>query len=215
MILLSQKPVTPFDVPAMAATFDSNTVTYFKRFRMEMDLVAPLAPAPSLPLDYAWIPWEDRLLEAHADVKFQCFCDELDGIVFPNLSNRAGCSRLMREITLRPGFRPESTWLIAHGATYVATVQGISDRAKTGGIQNLGVIPSYRGRGLGLAILLQALHGFTRNGLARATLEVTAQNETAIRMYRQVGFRFRKTIYKMVEQSTYRLEPFSEPEWML
>ena len=195
----------------MAATLDPNTVTYYKRYRMEMDLVAPLPPAPTLPIGFAWIAWEERLLEAHADVKFQCFCDELDGVVFPNLSNREGCMRLMRDITTRSGFRSESTWLIADGDTFVATVQGVSDRVGTGSIQNLGVIPSHRGRGLGLAILLQSLHGFRRFGLARATLEVTALNDTAIRMYRQIGFRFRKTLYKIVEPSTYRLEP----EWVL
>lgn len=199
----------------MIATSPPDQVVYFKRYRMEMDLVGPLPPVPSLPVGYAWIPWEDRLLEAHADVKVQCFRDELDGVIFPNLSNRAGCERLMREITTRPGFRPQSTWLIAHGETYVATVQGIAERTGAGGIQNLGVVPKYRGRRLGLAVLLQALHGFRLTGLARATLEVTAQNETAIRMYRQVGFRFRKTIYKVSEPSTYRLEPLSDPDWTL
>jgi len=194
----------------MAAALDPNGVTYYKRYRMELDLVAPLPPA-KLPADCAWIPWEERLLEVHADVKFQCFCDELDGVVFPNLSNRDGCLRLMREIATRPGFRPESTWLISHGDKYVATVQGVSDRAGTGSIQNLGVVPSHRSRGLGWAILLQALHGFRRYGLGRATLEVTAQNDMAVRMYRRVGFRFRKTLYKMVEPTTYRIEP----DWIL
>lgn len=199
----------------MAAALQPNDVTYFKRYRMELDLVAPLPPVPNLPIDHAWIPWENRLLESHAEVKFQCFRDELDGLVFPNLSNRAGCTRLMHEIALRVGFRPEATWLIAHQGTYVATVQGISDRTGIGGIQNLGVIPAYRGRGLGLALLLQALHGFRCYGLAKATLEVTAQNDTAIRIYRQVGFRFRKTFYRMIEPSTYRLEPLSGLEWTL
>jgi ribosomal protein S18 acetylase RimI-like enzyme len=199
----------------MATTSVSNQVTYYKRYRMEMDLVGPLLPVPNLPEGCAWIPWDERLLEAHADVKFNCFRAELDGIVFPNLSNRAGCEKLMREICNRPGFRPQSTWLIAHGDAYVATVQGIADRIGNGGIQNLGVIPGYRGRGIGIALLLQALHGFRLTGLAKATLEVTAQNEPAIRMYRQVGFRFRKTIYKMTEQPTYCFEPASEPGWML
>jgi ribosomal protein S18 acetylase RimI-like enzyme len=199
----------------MATTSIPNHVTYYKRYRMEMDLIGPLPPVPSLPEGFAWIPWEERLLEAHSDVKFQCFRAELDGVVFPNLSNRTGCERLMREICNRPGFRPQSTWLIAHGETYVATVQGIADRIGNGGIQNLGVIPGYRGLGLGSALLLQALHNFRLTGLAKATLEVTAQNEIAIRMYRQAGFRFRKTIYKMTEQPTYCLEPVSEPGWML
>ncbi len=199
----------------MATTFIPNDITYFKRYRMELDLVAPLPPVPGLPGDFAWIPWEERLIEAHADVKCRCFKDELDGLVFPNLSNPAGCERLMRDIANRIGFRPQSTWLIAYRETYVATVQGVGDRFGNGNIQNVGVIPAYRGRGLGLAILLQALHGFRLTGLARATLEVTAQNETAIRMYRQVGFRFRKSYYRMVEPTIYRLEPLSDSEWML
>lgn len=198
----------------MAASLDPNAVTYFKRYRMELDLVPPVPAVPELPKGFTWVTWDERLLDAHAEVKYQCFHDELDGVIFPNLSDRQGCLRLMREIATRPGFRPESTWMVAHGDAYVATVQGISDRAGTGAIQNLGVIRAHRGRGLGRAILLQALHGFRRTGLARATLEVTASNEAAVTMYRQVGFRFRKTIYKMVE-TTYRIEPLSEPEWML
>lgn len=196
----------------MATTSIPNQVAYYKRYRMELDLVAPLPAVPTLPAGYAWIPWEERLIEAYAEVKCQCFRDELDGIVFPNLANRGGCERLMRDIANRIGFRPQSTWLIAHGETYVATVQGIADRYGAGSIQNLGVLPAYRGQHLGLAILLQALHGFRLTGLARATLEVTAQNEGAIRMYRHVGFRFRKSYYRMVEPATYRI---SEPEWML
>ena len=112
-------------------------------------------------------------------------------------------------------YRAASTWLIAHDEAYVATVQGVADRIGNGCIQNLGVIPGFRGRGLGLALLLQALHGFRRTGLAKATLEVTAQNETAIRLYRQIGFRFRKTLYKVAEADTYRLEPIGEPHWNL
>jgi ribosomal protein S18 acetylase RimI-like enzyme len=194
----------------MAAVISPSTASYFKRYRMELDLVAPLRPVPALPDGFAWAPWESRLLDTHADVKHQCFRNEMDGIVFPNLSNRAGCQRLMREIVSRPGFRPESTWLIAHGDSHVGTVQGVADRVGTGSIQNLGVVPSYRSRGLGLALLLQALHGFRRTGLAKASLEVTAQNETAVRMYRQVGFRFRKTLYKLVEPDVYRLEPLAD-----
>jgi ribosomal protein S18 acetylase RimI-like enzyme len=60
---------------------------------------------------------------------------------------------------------------------------------------------------------LQALHGFRRYGLAKASLEVTAQNDAAVRMYRRAGFRFRKTLYRMVEPPVFRL--VGEPEWML
>jgi ribosomal protein S18 acetylase RimI-like enzyme len=199
----------------MIADTINDSVTYYKRYRMELDLLGPLPAVPHLPVGFEWLPWEARLLDRHAEVKCQCFQNELDSIVFPNLSNRAGCLRLMREICNRPGFCSKSTWLIAQGATDVGTVQGIADRSGAGGIQNLGVISSSRGKGLGPALLLQALHGFRQSGLCKATLEVTAQNETAIQMYRRLGFRFRKTIYRSVETPTYRLEPLAEPEWVV
>jgi ribosomal protein S18 acetylase RimI-like enzyme len=190
----------------MIATYPEHGVAYYKRYRMEMDLIDPLPSVPALARECRWIPWERSLLWAHASVKFQCFRDDLDGQVFPNLASRMGCERLMREISARSGFRPQSTWLIADGDAYVGTVQGVADWHGTGSIQNLGVIPSHRSRGLGMALLLQALHGFRLTGLCRAALEVTAQNEIAIRMYRQVGFRFRKTLYKVAESTAYPIE---------
>ena len=41
--------------------------------------------------------------------------------------------------------------------------------------------------------------GFQRAGMHRAFLEVTAQNDGAVRLYRRIGFRCKKTIYKAVD----------------
>jgi ribosomal protein S18 acetylase RimI-like enzyme len=176
-------------------------ITYFKRFRMELALEeAP--PVRGLPEGFHWLAWHEALMDLHADVKYQSFHDEIDALVFPSLSTRQGCAGLMNEIRRRPGFIPEATWLIACAAGPCGTVQGLRDRNGMGGIQNLGVAPLYRGRGLGSALLLQALQGFRRAGLGRAFLEVTAQNAGAIRLYRRLGFRCRKTVYKAVETAT-------------
>jgi ribosomal protein S18 acetylase RimI-like enzyme len=173
-------------------------ISYFKRFRMEIDL-NNLPPPEALREGFTWVPWTDSLLTTHADVKAQCFADEIDALVFPSLSCRDGCLNLMREIRHKNGFLPEATWLIMHGDTWCATVQGIRERSGLGAIQNLGVTPQFRGRGLGRALLLKALYGFWRAGLGRAHLEVTAQNEAAVRLYRRVGFRCRKTLYRAVQ----------------
>ncbi len=189
----------------------AQNITYFKRFRMEIDLFDPL-PVPELPDGFFWVPWDGALLEVHAEVKYQSFHDEIDAVVFPNLSCRQGCTYLMGEITRRPGFIPEATWLAACTAGYCGTVQGIRDRSGLGAIQNLGVLPAYRGHGLGRALLLKALDGFRRIGLGRAFLEVTAQNEAAVRLYRRLGFRFRKTVYKAVD-TTHVLMPAADYRW--
>src|SRR5262245_2383644 len=173
-------------------------VTYFKRFRMEMNLFdAP--ESPLLPEGFYWVAWDEAVIELHAEVKFAAFQEEIDAAVFPSLGDRHGCTYLMTEICRRAGFVPEATWLLGHAGGYCGTVQGLRERTGVGAIQNLGVVPSFRGRGLGRALLLQALHGFSRAGLGKAILEVTAQNEAAVRLYRRVGFRCRKTVYRAVE----------------
>ena len=45
-------------------------IVYFRRFRMEIDLAQPLLPQPATPPDYRLAPWDDRLLETHAETKF-------------------------------------------------------------------------------------------------------------------------------------------------
>lgn len=174
-------------------------VRYFKRFRMEIDLVAALPPVPPLGDGFSWIPWDDDRLETHARVKQQCFADEIDGLVFPNLVCREGCTRLMREIRNKWGFQPSATWLLAHDGDTIGTIQGVSERGGIGAIQNVGVIPAFRGRGLGTSLVLKALHAFRDAGLAIGRLEVTAENAAAVRLYRRLGFRYRKTLFKVID----------------
>jgi ribosomal protein S18 acetylase RimI-like enzyme len=173
-------------------------ITYYKRLRMEIDLGGFFQPTP-LPGSYRWVAWHDALLDAFAEVKYQSFRAELDAHVFPCLGERYGCQRLMREIRRKPGFLPEATWLISCAAGYVATIQGVIDRGPIGSIQNVGVIPAYRGRGLGRALVVQALAGFQLAGMHRAQLEVTAENAAAVRIYRDLGFRRSRTVYKAVD----------------
>src|SRR5690242_5274756 len=111
------------------------SVTYFKRYKMEIDLYdAP--PAPSLPEGYFWVAWHAGLVEVHADVKFRSFHDEIDATVLPSLADRQGCFYLMTEISGRRGFVPEATWLVACPGGYCGTVQGVRDRTGMGAIQN-------------------------------------------------------------------------------
>ena len=180
-------------------------IRYFKRYRMELDLARPLPPVPMLPDGYFWLPWDDSLVAAHARAKHASFTAEIDSQVFPSLATEDGCVQLMRAIRLKPGFLPGATWLIACGPDYCGTVQGVRERTGKGAVQNLGVAPAHRGHGLGTALLLQALHGFRRVCLPTAVLEVTVENEAAVRIYRRLGFRCRKTVYKAVEAAVYAL----------
>tara|TARA_R110002049_G_scaffold46487_1_gene135153 strand:- start:106270 stop:106821 length:552 start_codon:yes stop_codon:yes gene_type:complete len=179
-------------------------MTYFKRFRMELDLSGPMPESVSVPEGYELIPYAEGLVRDHAAAKFQSFREELDTSVFPCLGRRDGCLRLMREITSRIGFVPEATWLVRHrgGArgrgVPVGTVQGIR-MDDWGAIQNLGIHRSHRGLGLGSILLSRAAKGFRETGLRRMHLEVTTDNTAAIRLYERLGFKRSSVVYKAAE----------------
>lgn len=183
-------------------------LVYFKRFRMEIDLLnRDLTPCPP-PNGYFFLPWEESLLDGFARAKAESFRGEKDVELFPSLGDYAGCRRLMAKIVGKPGFLPQATWLLAHQAEkqgppfYCGTVQGIRDRHGFGAIQNLGVAAGHRRRGLGTELLLRSLAGFRRCGVRRVILEVTADNEGALRLYRRVGFHTIRAVYKTVETAS-------------
>lgn len=180
-------------------------LTYFRRFRMEIDLPGRDFSKYPLPSGYRFVTWDASLVATHGEVKYQSFRDELDANVFPCLGEHSGCQRLMGEIAKKPGFLPEATWLVAYDGAdsgeveYCGTIQGIRDRMGLGAIQNLGITPAHRDRGIGTALLMKALAGFRDAGLTRVHLEVTAENQGAIRLYHRLGFITVKTVFKVTE----------------
>ena len=133
-----------------------------------------------------------------ADLTRGSFHGEIDATVFPSLGSYKGCLDLMRRLVRKRHFVPEATWLVATADAYCGTIQGIVDDGTVGAIQNVGVVNAHRGRGLGTALVLQALAGFRRIGLSRAFLDVTAENTGAVSIYEKLGFRTVKTLFKAV-----------------
>ena len=172
---------------------------------MVYDVRRCLPAPPALPCGYRFVPWRENLIEAHADAKYRSFRWEIDSEVFACLGEYDGCHRLMREISQRRGFLPKTTWLVEHlceetrTSEYCGTIQGIQSSHGVGNIQNVGTTPEHRGRGIGEALVAQSLIGFQQAGLRKVLLEVTARNEVAVRLYRRLGFRHEKTVYKAVD----------------
>ena len=180
-------------------------LTYFRRFRMEVDLEDVYLPEPVLPDGFSWIRWNATLLRRHAAVKYASFHAEIDSQVFPCLAEPSGCRQLMHEITHNKVFLPAATWLIVEHdeigrrLSDCATIQGVAQSKSLGAIQNVGVIPECRGLGLGRALMLKSLIGFRQSRMRRVFLEVTAENKPAVELYRSLGFRLYRTMYKAAE----------------
>jgi GNAT superfamily N-acetyltransferase len=177
---------------------------YFRRFRMEFDFSERALAEPDLPEGYEFSAWSVDDLDRHAQAKFLSFHEELDSMVFPCLGTFEGCQRLMLEIASQRNFLPEATWLVSrcdeHDKIECGTIQGMANSQESGSVQNIGVIPTHRGLGIGRALMLKALHGFKSIGLQRVHLEATAENPVAVELYRSIGFRLIRTTYKQVTE---------------
>ena len=89
--------------------------------------------------------------------------------------------------------RTSSNWLVLLAVIALAGCGGYGEVDAT----NAGLTAIHT-RGLNCA--QSSCHaGFTLSGMGKAFLEVTAQNDAAVRLYRRAGFRSKKTVYKAVE----------------
>jgi len=173
---------------------------FFKRYRMQVELPCRV-PLRSLDANIAFLPWEPVLLGMHATAKWESFRNEMDGNVFPCLADREGCRKLMRDIVTKSHFVPEATWLAVQRVdgepdVPLGTIQGLRTGATLGAIQNIGVVPAARGRGIGRELIRAALLGFEATGCRQVSLEVTMHNLAAIRLYRSLGFMRSETVFK-------------------
>ena len=89
------------------------------------------------------------------------------------------------------GFDPV-LWFLARADETIAgfsICRELEDEGETvGWVSLIGVRPAWRGRGLGDALLAHSLTALRRRGLARAALNVDAENTTgALRLYRKAG----------------------------
>lgn len=95
----------------------------------------------------------------------------------------------VEEHATEPMFDP-TLWLLARdeGEPVGALIAG--DAGDRGWVEEIGVLPGHRGRGIGAALLRRSFATFAGRGLARVLLNVDSENPTgATELYERVGMR--------------------------
>jgi len=166
---------------------------FIKRNQMVFDFVKTVPSPPQLPDGFWFVEWSASLTEPHADVLHRSFRNDSDGAVFTSFQQYNNCLRLIETLATSPHFLPAATLLIAFGDPqgifeYVANIQGLKLSDDLGAIQNVAVLPEYRRRGIGQALVQGALQGFQHVGVKRVTLEATSDNLSAVNLYDRIGF---------------------------
>lgn len=109
----------------------------------------------------------------------------------------------------RANFDP-TLWFIAYEGEQAVGGVFSSDEGENGWVDDLAVLRSWRGKGLGMALLLHAFGEFYRRGKREVGLNVDSQNLTgALRLYQRAGMHkaqervsFEKELRAGVELST-------------
>lgn len=180
------------------------TTRLVKRNQMVFEFGKTALPSTTLSPEFWFVEWSHRLVEPHADVLHRSFRNDLDGAVFTSFRQFSHCRRLIESLANSPAFLPAATLLIAFGNPeglfeYAANIQGLKLSDEVGAIQNVAVLPEYRRRGVGQALVQGALQGFRSAGVQRVTLEVTSANLTAVNLYHRIGF----TTYRVYDREVF------------
>jgi GNAT superfamily N-acetyltransferase len=171
-----------------------------RRLRLELDLATTSLTAVPLPHGFQWGPWKRERGLAHAAVLFEGFRDEVDSRILPSLGTLTGCGEVVESTARDFRFVPEASWLVLAPTTSAghespcAAIQVLA--TETNGlarIQNVAVLPDYRGRRIGRALITRALRSCRQLGFQRIQLDVTATNRVAASLYRSMGFRLRRS----------------------
>ncbi len=166
----------------------------YLRYRMSHDL-NEIAEVPILSPPFSWVPWHENWIVPLSDIMMKSFADTIDAKIFPNFITRSGCQKIITYLLERKQIIQQSTWLIFHRQEGCAFIQSVLEN-QTGMIQNLGVTPNFRRNGLAKAMLLRSLWVFRIMNLARAELEVSAENSAALDLYERLGFQITGTTFR-------------------
>jgi ribosomal protein S18 acetylase RimI-like enzyme len=181
-------------------------LTAMRRLVMQIDLRSTPLPVAMLPLRFGWGAWHRDRAAAHAAVLYEGFRDGIDAGFMQSLSTLDGCHDLITATMRNEHFIPEACWLgILQGPDGselpVSTIQVLGSLTPAARIQNLAVLPEWRGRGIARATLMRCLRSCRALGYEMVELEVTSVNTAAVELYRNVGFTLRRTY----------LQPCGEP----
>ena len=157
-------------------------------WRMAIDLEEEIAD-PAWPIGIRPTPVDVKTeLEASVRAVNEAFRDHY-GHVEGSLEQQV--ERTRHQIESDPNYDPDLNFVARDGdaiagVCFCHSISG-TDR-DTGYVGALGVLPAWRKRGLGLALLLEAFHRFRAKGKRKAHLHVDAESLTgATRLYRKAG----------------------------
>lgn len=181
----------PFPPDVLAHQFAARGFSAYRRVFLEIELAGlPAAAPPCAGLE----PWGGASFEEAARLILRAYAGHVDGRINDQYRTFAGASRFMHNIAHYPGcgnFDATASFLVRSlpRADLEGMILASRVKADVAHITQVCVLPEQRRHGRGRSLLHATLASLRRQGLRAATLTVTRENEPALALYRQLGFR--------------------------
>jgi ribosomal protein S18 acetylase RimI-like enzyme len=177
--------------PSADARFERKGFASRARHYMRRELADPVPEPLPLPQGVALRALKREDLAAAAEIIYQSHQRSVDAALNMTYATPATCRAFVETLVVRSGcgqFDAEAS-RFACGPRGPLGVLIASRLSRTNGhVCQVSVAPSAQENGLGAALVSRSLQAFRTEGLASATLSVTASNERAHRLYERFGF---------------------------
>ncbi|MBO9130762.1 GNAT family N-acetyltransferase [Bacillus sp. 165] len=113
------------------------------------------------------------------------------------------------------GLSPEHSIVAFDGETPIGLILNgmrIINGKKVSWNGGTGIAVPYRGKGIGKALMQKALKIYEENGVEICTLEAVRENERAIALYEQMGYRVKDNLQHLVQSGPKEKEWFQKSE---
>jgi ribosomal protein S18 acetylase RimI-like enzyme len=198
---LEQSPVVqrieaqliPFGLEPLEPLFRARGYRVFPRLFMlkELERGAP-SGAPEAPGTGRVRPWHESDFDAAAELIVSAYLEHIDSQINDHYSHSSGALRFLKNIVLFPGcgvFRAGWSFVAEGDRGRLAGAVLVSEVAhRVAHITQLCVRPELQKRGLGRRLLEASLTSAAASGCTGVSLTVTAENRSAVNLYRGLGF---------------------------
>jgi ribosomal protein S18 acetylase RimI-like enzyme len=156
-------------------------------------LSGSLQAAPSIFPDFELRRWTDNDYQAAAAVITAAYRGHVDSQINDQYRTLSGSLRFLNNIVRFPGcgvFDPESSFVVSHKTSRHVAGLILCSRVRhdVGHVTQVCVLPEYRGRGVGEALLASTAGLLKKRGFTMLSLTVTEANTRAVDLYKRLGF---------------------------
>ena len=162
------------------------------RIFMTLPLPANLRPAALAP-EIEIRPWAETYYQSAAAVITAAYRGHVDSTINDQYRTLSGALRFLNNIVRFPGcgaFDAPSSWVAVHRFTRHLIGVALCSRVRhdVGHMTQVCVLPEFRSRGIGEALLAASAENLRARNFSAVTLTVTEANHRAVELYRHMGF---------------------------